>query len=156
MTIYKGSTKIGTIYKGSTKIGRIYKGSQLVYRSRTLQYLCFRASVGSTYYYTYIKTSETSPIDDNSNLWTSTDFAMVSSSSELSRSPNYKFSANTYQAEVLGFIFYQPATKSNINGTNSFTLECSTGTLILQGQTYTGPASNMSFVRYTDGDLYSY
>ena len=31
MTIYKGSTKLGTIYYGGTKIGKVYKGSTLVY-----------------------------------------------------------------------------------------------------------------------------
>lgn len=35
MTIYKGSTKLGTIYHGGTKIGKVYKGSTLVYSGST-------------------------------------------------------------------------------------------------------------------------
>ena len=34
MSIYKGSTKLGTIYHGSTKIGKVYKGSTLVYSGK--------------------------------------------------------------------------------------------------------------------------
>ena len=51
-------------------------------------------------------------------------------------------------------MYYTPATISNVNGQDSFTLVCDTGTLIIDGQTFTGPASNFNFVRYQAGDLY--
>lgn len=154
MAVYKGSTKIGAIYKGSTKIGRIYKGTQLVYRSRYPSVFCFRAYYNNSYVYTYIYVGEANPINNNTNLWTANDFAQVTSSSQLSKAQNYKFSANVTQGGTPGFMYYTPATISNVSGQNSFTLVCDTGALIVGGQTFTGAASNFSFVRYQAGDLY--
>lgn len=154
MAVYKGSTKIGAIYKGSTKIGKIYKGAQLVYQNRYPSVFCFRAYYLNDYVYTYIYAGEANPINNNTNLWTADNFAQVTSSSQLSKTQNYKFSANTTSSGPSGFMYFTPATISNVSGQNSFTLVCDTGTLIIDGQTFTGAASNFDFVRYQDGDLY--
>ena len=46
MSIYKGSTKLGTVYHGGTKIGKGYKGLTLVYsgeRNEDISFLVLRS-----------------------------------------------------------------------------------------------------------------
>lgn len=159
MAIYKGSTKIGAIYKGSTKIGKIYKGSTLVYQSKRLVALCFKGDYswsaggqsGQRTIYVYIYINETNPITSNSILWTALDFNLANSTSELTARQDYKLTAYIAQ-DPSAYIYFTPGNIININGYN-FNIE---STLLHYSNIlgFTQNTSNISFTRYTAGDLY--
>lgn len=51
MSVYKGSTKVGTIYRGGTKIGKVYKGATLVYSGKEKNLIVkYTVSNGSAMY----------------------------------------------------------------------------------------------------------
>ena len=50
MSVYKGSTKLGTIYHGGTKIGKVYKGSTLVYSGAKNIPIYYIGDLGGKFY----------------------------------------------------------------------------------------------------------